>query len=660
MFSAMRLDYAACIKPKTLTCGVRTKGPILGTGALALALFSASAAQAQCVGGGGLAPNGSLAVLGPTVAMAVAGVSSSVNALATSINTANTAFLTQSSAFIGSPANPQPDQEGGGVWARGVGGHLSTSTTSTTGNMNLTGIGPVPGSITCNTQTREDFAGVQIGTDIARLNLNGWNVHLGSTVGYLGAKTQDATPPNLNPGAPTFRDNLQIPFAGIYAAASYGGFLVDGQIRGDFFENEVSDDNHGLWGQHFNARGISLTGNVAYNQKLANQWFIEPSAGIVWSRTDVDSLNVPGTGVLTSGVGPSGVPIPPWLLTVNNIESTLGRLSVRVGTTVTSGNVIWQPFASASVFHDFQGGVTAGLLTNFQAAGAPPGSSNLSSAVSVSSLGTYGQFGAGVSALFLNTGWVGYLRGDYRTGDNIEGWSLNGGLRYQFVPDPTTAGQGPVFAKAPIYKAPPAQAAYNWTGFYIGAYLGADWGYTDWTFADGDSVDPHFAGLIGGGEIGYNYQVGKWVFGVEGDAGWTNARGVQPCPSEFFRNCEINTSWLSTATARVGYTYWDRLLAYVKAGAAIAHDRADVVCDTGSRPTGGLVVGCPSQSDSKTTAGWTIGWGTEFGLTQNLSVKGEMMYFDLGTDRYNVGGTPIDIQRNGFVSTVGLHYRFGG
>src|SRR6266446_6752926 len=146
MFSAMRLDYVACIKPKVLACGVRTKGPILGAGALALTLFSASAAQAQCVGSGELAPPPGPPSTQSVVAMAVAGVSASVNALTSSINTANTAFLTQSSAFIGSPANPQPDQEGGGVWARGVGGHLSTSTTSTTGNISFGG--PVPGGIT--------------------------------------------------------------------------------------------------------------------------------------------------------------------------------------------------------------------------------------------------------------------------------------------------------------------------------------------------------------------------------------------------------------------------------------------------------------------------------------------------------------------------------
>ena len=72
------------------------------------------------------------------------------------------------------------------------------------------------------------------------------------------------------------------------------------------------------------------------------------------------------------------------------------------------------------------------------------------------------------------------------------------------------------------------------------------------------------------------------------------------------------------------------------------------------------MTGCPYQSDTKTKAGWTVGWGYEFGLTHNVSVKCEMMYFDLGSDRYNMVSTPIDIQRNGFISTIGVNYRFGG
>ena len=652
MIGGIGVRYLADISAE-MACSVKTKGPIVGAGSLVLMLFSASAAQAQCTSVGLNGLNTTAPVVAQAAGMAVANVSASVGALVTSINSANTAFLTQSSAFIGSPANPQPDQQGGGVWARGVGGHLSASTTATAGNISFGT--PQQGSITCNTRTLEDFAGVQVGTDFARLNVNGWNLHAGSTIGYLGSKTHDATP-GLDPPA-NFRDSLQIPFVGTYAAASYGSFLIDGQVRGDFFQNEVSDDNHGLAGQRFDARGISVTGNVAYNQNLGNQWFIEPSAGIIWSRTHVDQLNVPGTAILGTPVGPGFV--PPWVLTVNDIESTLGRLSVRVGTTVTSGNVVWQPFASAGVFHEFQGGVTSSLTSNFSAINAAL--PTLSSTVSTSSLGTYGQFGLGVAAQFVNTGWVSYLRGDYRTGENIEGWSINGGLRYQFVPDPAARGTGPLIAKAPIYKAPPVQAAYNWTGLYIGAYLGADWGFTSWTFVDdGDTTNPRFAGVLGGGEIGYNYQVGKWVFGVEGDAAWTNAHGARPCPTGFFYSCEINMNWLSTATARVGYAYWDRLLTYVKGGAAIAQDRAEIGCNTNSQPTTVPLVGCPSQSDSKTKAGWTVGWGTEFGLTRNVSVKSEIMYFDLGTDRYNVGGIPADIQRSGFISTVGLHYRFGG
>jgi opacity protein-like surface antigen len=259
----------------------------------------------------------------------------------------------------------------------------------------------------------------------------------------------------------------------------------------------------------------------------------------------------------------------------------------------------------------------------------------------------------------MNSAWIGYFRGDYRTGDNIEGWSVNGGLRYQFVPDP--AASGPLVAKAPIYKAPTGPVVYNWAGFYIGAYLGADWGVTNLTFLDdGATTDPRFAGFLGGGEIGYNYQVGKWVFGLEGDLAWTNAHGARPCPIGFFANCETSMNWLSTETGRIGYAYWDRLLIYVKGGATIAPDRVEAACTASSQSTILPVAGCPSSSDSKTRAGWTAGLGSEFGLTRNVSVKSELMYFDLGSDRYTIASTPTDVQRTGFISTLGLHFRVGG
>jgi outer membrane autotransporter protein len=126
--------------------------------------------------------------------------------------------------------------------------------------------------------------------------------------------------------------------------------------------------------------------------------------------------------------------LPPVQLRTPEIESTLGRLSVRVGTTVTSGSVVWQPFASASIVREFQGGATSSLSSNSAAMNSS--FLNFSSTVSTSSFGTFGQFGVGAAAKVVSTGWVGYLRGDYRRGDYIEGWSVNGGLRYQFAQDP--------------------------------------------------------------------------------------------------------------------------------------------------------------------------------------------------------------------------------
>jgi opacity protein-like surface antigen len=271
----------------------------------------------------------------------------------------------------------------------------------------------------------------------------------------------------------------------------------------------------------------------------------------------------------------------------------------------------------------------------------------------------------GVAAQLANTGWLGYLRGDYRRGDNIEGWTANAGLRYQFASDPAPSvalkGRGAIITKTLKYKAPAAQAMYNWTGFYIGGFFGADWGFTSWTFVDnGATTNPRFAGVFGGAEIGYNYQSGKWVFGVEGDIGGTDARGARPCPNGFFLNCEIEVNWLSAATARIGYLYWDRLLLYVKGGPAIAHDQGNLVCNTSSLPTVVPLAACLSGSDSKTKIGWTVGAGSEFGLAPNISIKAEVLYVDLGADRYNMTGTAADIQRSGFVSIMGLQFHFHG
>lgn len=625
------------------TCNGRSHGTV----ALALrwavaptvVMVSASAAWGQCVATGPVATVRDTAAWTPAIASASSGIATLIG----SINAVNTAFASQSSAFIGSPPNPPPDQPDGGVWARGVGGHLTLNTTTAAGNLHIDG--PQQGSIGCTNRVQEDFAGVQVGTDFARLNVNGWNLHLGLTTGYLGSQNRDDGATALNP-ATAFSSSLQVPFAGVYGAASYGGWLIDAQVRGEFFQSEVTDVFNGLGLQHTGATGISVTGNVAYQYTIGDRWFVEPSAGLAWTRVGVEPLNYAGT--LVTGTGA----IPPWSLAANDIDSVLGRLGVRVGTTVRSGAMVLQPFASVGVFHDFAPAAMAALTSDFAAVGNAR--ETYSSTIATMGVGTYGQFGVGVAAQVADTGWAGYFRGDYRSGEVLQGWTLNGGLRYQFTPGPVR-DRGPMAAKAPVDNT----KAYDWTGFTIGANVGAGFGFTTWT-SPGGTVAPQFAGVLGGGDIGYNLQIRRWVLGVEGGAGATNAHGATGCAGLYY-TCQVSFSSLSTVTGRVGYAL-DRLLPYLKVGAVIAQERTSISCNTGSLPAPlamPAVSGCPVTADSRTAFGWTAGAGYEFGLTQHVSARAEVLYFDLGSDSHSLG-VPVGLQKSGVMSTVGLHYRFGG
>src|SRR5262249_49788539 len=81
--------------------------------------------------------------------------------------------------------------------------------------------------------------------------------------------------------------------------------------------------------------------------------------------------------------------------------------------------------------------------------------------------------------------------------------------------------------RAPVTKAPPpVTMVYNWTGFYCGGHVGGAWGDKDWVAVGVGPLGSHNVdGFIGGGQVGYNYQVGRWVFGVEADFSWADVNG---------------------------------------------------------------------------------------------------------------------------------------
>ena len=114
-------------------------------------------------------------------------------------------------------------------------------------------------------------------------------------------------------------------------------------------------------------------------------------------------------------------------------------------------------------------------------------------------------------------------------------------------------------AKAPVYVTP----VYNWTGPYVGIQGGYGWGTSDYSAPFAGSSTPK-GGLVGG-TLGYNWQMGQAVFGLETDLAWSGIRGDTTCAVA--TTCETRNNWLGTTRARLGFAA-DRFMPYVTGGAA--------------------------------------------------------------------------------------------
>jgi opacity protein-like surface antigen len=583
-----------------------------------------------------------------TLAVPTSSASASISA---AIGNVNTAFLTQQgSAFVSAPANPVPDQPGGGVWVRGVGGHVNVGSTSTS-----TGVSTQAGAVfntattTCANSQRENFAGVQVGADIARLNWSGWNVHLGTTAGYLGARTTD------NAG---FSNKFEVPFFGTYVVATKGRFFADLMVREEFYNVNINNAAFSFANQPVGAHGYSISASTGYNFDLGQGWFIEPSAGFIYSKTSVDNFTAPGVfGANFTGI--TGI------VQTNDVTSEIGRASVRVGKAIETPTVIWQPFASASVFHEFAGNTVSNYVSLngvFPVGGAP---FTYTQQTSTSRVGTYGQYSLGLAGQIVNTGWLGFVRVDYRNGNNIDGWTGNAGVRYQFTPEMIAAVMPTKAVKAPR----PLIGPTNWTGFYLGGFFGAAAGQTDITLVNtvNPGNKPRVFGALGGGEFGYNYQLGNsWVLGFEGDIGAANVHGARTAGAALFE-VQDKTNWMATATARAGYA-WGRTLYYVKGGAAFEDSTVSLICHNPQGNANGtpcvlqgrVVADGTGASTSSTRVGWTIGYGTEFDLGKNWSAKAEYDYLSFGrhTALASDGITIMTDRSNVSQVKVGVNYRF--
>ncbi len=191
--------------------------------------------------------------------------------------------------------------------------------------------------------------------------------------------------------------------------------------------------------------------------------------------------------------------------------------------------------------------------------------------------------------------------------------------------------------KAPAYKAPVAAPVYDWTGLYIGGHAGYGLAIDKHTAVTANPDFPagfafntaNIEGAIWGGQIGFNYQISRWVFGIEGEYSRTNITGDTTTFSPVVAGVRTVTNskvdWIATVTGRVGYT-WNNWLGYVKGGAAWiqATGGSDL-----SDATGTIITGHPVGTQRRD--GWTVGAGLEYGFLNNWSAKIEYDYLDFGT-----------------------------
>jgi outer membrane immunogenic protein len=234
---------------------------------------------------------------------------------------------------------------------------------------------------------------------------------------------------------------------------------------------------------------------------------------------------------------------------------------------------------------------------------------------------------------------------------------------------------------------PPPPSAYDWTGFYAGLNAGYGRGSGSAELQTSGTATANFArnirsgsiptsvafnrsGFIGGGQIGYNYQIGALVLGAEVDLNGAHISGsstIQTSAPPFDRaafSAGSALNWLATARARFGFTPLDRWLVYATGGLAYGSDQHRYLAVDFVRPEG------LASSQSIVRAGWIIGAGLEWAFADNWSVKAEYLHYNLGssspattptalTAQFLVGGKISNkFTDTGDIARFGVNYKF--
>jgi opacity protein-like surface antigen len=243
--------------------------------------------------------------------------------------------------------------------------------------------------------------------------------------------------------------------------------------------------------------------------------------------------------------------------------------------------------------------------------------------------------------------------------------------------------------KTPVKALPVPAAAFNWSGCYVGGHIGGGWGNRDFSDPSGfilPPVNPAFpflngtpfgvnslnesvsaSGLLGGVQAGCRYQFApNWVIGFEGEYSGTQLTGdhqvsLTPVPSLLSAtlpaNLHVQTDWIASATATLGYSF-NGLLLYGKGGAAWTRNKYAIAI-------GGPEFADLPQADfhaQDRRSGWTAGAGIEYPFANHFSARLEYDYYNFGSrnlpfaDQMSPSLGSVDISQSVHAVKLGLNY----
>jgi outer membrane immunogenic protein len=215
-------------------------------------------------------------------------------------------------------------------------------------------------------------------------------------------------------------------------------------------------------------------------------------------------------------------------------------------------------------------------------------------------------------------------------------------------------------AARPYTKAPAMMTAiYNWSGFYIGLNAGGGSARNCWTNTALSAAEGchHAIGALAGGQVGYRWQTGTWVFGVEAQGNWADFKGSNASLFVAGATNQSKTNAIGLFTGQVGYT-WNNVLWYVKGGGAVANDKYNGIATT---------AGSVFDQSNATRWGGVVGTGIEVGFAPNWSVAAEYDHLFMGSRSLSFSTVPAGttsrtdaIGQDVDMATVRVNYRWGG